>query len=133
MSPLYKNQNLDIHKFNSYRPISLLPAISKIFEKIIYKQTYNYFTNNQLFLNSQYGFRQGHSTEMASLELVDRIAKDIDAKKTPFSIFLDLSKAFDTLDHGILIEKLKYYGINGITPIYTSLYTNHHIQITMAK
>lgn len=128
VSPIYKNQNLDIHKFNSYRPISLLPAISKIFEKIIYKQTYNYFTNNQLFLNSQYGFRQGHSTEMASLELVDRIAKDIDAKKTPFSIFLDLSKAFDTLDHGILIEKLKYYGINGITLEWFKSYLTNRSQ-----
>ena len=128
VSPIYKNQSLDEHKFNSYRPISLLPAISKIFEKIIYKQTYNYFTANRLFMNSQYGFRQGHSTELASLELVDRIAKDIDAKKTPISIFLDLSKAFDTLDHTILIEKLKFYGITGIPLEWFKSYLTNRTQ-----
>ena len=65
---------------------------------------------------SQYGFRKGHSTELAALELVDRIGKELDNKTTPISVFLDLSKAFDTLDHEILITKLKYYGIesNGI-------------------
>ena len=71
VTPIYKEQNLDIHRFNSYRPISLLPCISKVFEKFIYKQVDEYFNKNQLFLNSQYGFRKQHSTEFASLELVD--------------------------------------------------------------
>ena len=116
VTPIFKGQDLDEHSFNSYRPVSLLPVISKVLEKAVYMQLYAYMTNNNLLTMSQYGFRKGHSTELAALELVDRIGKDLDNKTTPISVFLDLSKAFDTLDHKILITKLKYYGIesNGI-------------------
>ena len=61
----------------------------------------------------QYGFRKGHSTEYAALELADRIIQQMDENKTQINIYLDLSKAFDTLNHSILIHKLKFYGING--------------------
>ena len=60
------------------------------------------------------GFRAGHSTGLASIELIDRITQDLDKGKIPISIFLDLSKAFDTLDHGILLQKLNYYGIKSV-------------------
>lgn len=109
VTPVYKKDDETL--FTNYRPISLLPTISKIFEKVIFKQIYNYFHMNKLFFNAQYGFREGHSTELAALELVDRITLDMDNMKTPISIFLDLSKAFDTLDHHILLEKLYYYGL----------------------
>ena len=112
VKPLYKKD--DSHMFTNYRPISLLPAISKIFEKIIFIQLYAYFVKNNLFFSSQYGFRSEHSTEFAALELVDRIIQQLDQKEIPFSIFLDLSKAFDTLDHNILLEKLTYYGVTGM-------------------
>ena len=69
--------------------------------------------NNDIFYSSQYGFRQGHSTEYAALELVDKITQLLDKNKTPINFYLDLSKAFDTLDHSILIHKLKVYGIKG--------------------
>ncbi len=69
---------------------------------------------NNLFHVSQYGFRSQHSTEFAALELVDRIGQELDKKKNPISIFLDLSKAFDTLDHRILLHKLKHYGLDDI-------------------
>ena len=109
--PLYKkgDKNLLIN----YRPISLLPSISKIFEKIIYTQMYKYFEENNLFFTSQYGFRTDHSTELAALEVADRIICNMDRGKIPFNIYLDLSKAFDTIDHKILLKKLDYYGIKG--------------------
>ena len=108
--PLYKKE--DKHKAINYRPISLLPAISKIFEKIIHSQINHYFTSNKLFYKGQYGFRQGHSTELAALEITDRITKLLDKGNLPFNIYLDLSKAFDTIDHNILIHKLKFYGFD---------------------
>ena len=81
VTPIYKGQNLDIHDFSSYRPISMLPTLSKIFEKVVYKQLYHYMNSNNLFHISQYGFCQKHATKYAALELVDsmdRIGKDLD-------------------------------------------------------
>ena len=86
-------------------------SISKILEKIIFKQLSTYLNEHKLLYDSQYGFRAGHSTELATIELIDRITQDLDKGKIPISIFLDFSKAFDTLDHVILLQKLNYYGI----------------------
>ena len=107
--PIYKKD--DAKMFENYRPISILPAISKILEKTIFNQLHDYFQDNKLYCKNQYGFRRNHSTEYAALELIDRVILDMDKSEIPFSIFIDLSKAFDTLDHNILINKLQYYGI----------------------
>ena len=107
--PIYKKN--DMHCFENYRPISILPSISKVFERIIYNQIYEYFSISKLFYNSQYGFRSNHSTEHAAMELIDRIILDMEKKKSPINIFIDLSKAFDTINHNILLAKLEYYGI----------------------
>ena len=72
-----------------------------------------FFKINNLFYDSQYGFRPGHSTEYAAIELSDRIISAMDKNKIPLNIYLDLSKAFDTLDHAILLDKLFHYGIRG--------------------
>ena len=112
VKPLYKKG--DKTSLNNYRPISLLPTISKIFERVLFTQIYNYFNTNQLLSEQQYGFRSKHSTELATIKLVDYIIKELDDRKkikTPVAIFLDLSKAFDTLDFNILLSKLQYYGI----------------------
>ena len=66
-----------------------------------------------MYYNGQYGFIHKHSTQLAALELIDRVTQELDRGNTPINIFIDLSKAFDTLDHGILLSKLQYYGING--------------------
>ena len=96
---------------DNYRPVSLLPSISKVFEKVVFDQLYRYFQDNNLFYPSQYGFRREHSTELATLELTDRILQNVDARNLSLTVFMDLSKAFDTLDHSILFTKLKYHGI----------------------
>ena len=109
--PVFKKG--DSKLINNYRPISLLPVISKVLEKIIANQLSKYFEDNKLFHDNQYGLRTGLSTEYATIELTYRIISNMDRNEIPFSIFLDLSKAFDTLDHTILLQKLNHYGIDG--------------------
>ena len=89
--PLYKKD--DNKSFGNYRPISLLSPISKMFEWVAFNQLYDYLTSNGLLYESQYGFRKYNPTELAALEFLDRIRQEMDDKKIPFSIFLDLSKA----------------------------------------
>ena len=103
-----------MNDISNYRPISLLPSISKILKKVIFKQLSTYLNAHKLLYDSQYGFRACHSTELASIKLIDRITQDLDKGKIQISIFLDLSKAFDTLDHVILLQKLNYYGIKSV-------------------
>ena len=124
--PLFKKEDPTL--MDNYRPVSLLPSISKVFEKIVFNQLYKYFQDNKLFYPSQYGFREGHSTEMAALELTDRILQDIDSKYISLAIFMDLSKAFDTLDHTILLNKLNYYGIGGNELNWFSSYLSNRQQ-----
>ena len=100
--PFYKKGEKALLK--NYRPISILPSISKIFEKVIFNQVYQYFSHNNLFYPSQYGFRSVHSTEQAVLEIVDRVIQDMDKGNSPINVYLDLSKAFDTLNHEILLD-----------------------------
>ena len=114
VKPLYKKG--DNFCLNNYRPISLLPTISKIFERVMFTQLYSYLNANNLLSEQQYGFRSQHSTELACVKLVDYITTEMDnikKIKTPTAIYLDLSKAFDTLNFNILLNKLQYYGING--------------------
>ena len=108
--PLYKKG--DTHDMGNYRPISILPAISKLFEKVIHMQITEYFDKEQILYLGQYGFRANHSCEHAALDLIDRISQSITSKHSPFCLFIYLSKAFDTLDHKILLDKLKYYGFD---------------------
>ena len=88
---------------NNYRPISILSTINKIFEKLLYSRLINYIDKFQLLYKYQYGFRKNHSTDHALIELVDQIRFSIDKNQMTGGIFVDLSKAFDTVNHKILI------------------------------
>ena len=87
---------------SNYRPISLLPTASTVFDRVIYNQLYYYFNNNNLIAEQEYGFRAHQSTELAAVKLVNYINIQMDNGKIPVNMYLDLSKAFDTLDFKIL-------------------------------
>ena len=107
--PLFKKGDSSL--LVNYRPISLLPTISKVFERVIHDQMYEYFNQFNLLAEQQYGFRKQHSTEYAAIKLIDHVSKEMEAGKTPTSVYIDLSKTFDTLTFEVLLYKLKYYGV----------------------
>lgn len=111
--PVFKKG--DPNCVNNYRPISILSCFSKIFEKCVYARTIKFLDKFNILSPSQFGFRNQHSTSHALLVFIDKVSKAIDDSKHTLGIFLDLSKAFDTIDHDILLYKLSYYGIRGIS------------------
>ncbi len=98
---------------NNYRPVSLLPVISKVLEKIVQKRISSFLTKKMLLFDSQFGFRSNHSTIDAILEFVGKVIKGFDRGDNTLAVFLDLSKAFDTLPHRTLLRKLENFGIRG--------------------
>ena len=112
VTPIYKKGCKKLQ--TNYRPISVLPTISKILERVISDQLTQYFYDHKLFSEQQYGYRKNSSTEIAALELIDRLVRQLDQRDIPINFYLDLSKAFDCINHKILATKLKHYGIRGV-------------------
>ena len=110
--PIFKDG--DPTQFGNYRPISVLPVISKIFERVIQERLLSFFRQQGSILTSQYGFRRGHSTYMAVLDMVERIRKAWEDGEHCLGVFNDFRKAFDTVDHSILVGKLEHLGIRGL-------------------
>jgi len=113
-----------------YRPISILPTISKIFEKIIYARVSNFLIKNKLITNFQYGFNNNASTELAVSAIYESFLENMDEGKTTCAVFLDLSKAFDTVGHKMLLCKLMYYGIRGKQNSFFEFYLTNRKQCT---
>jgi retron-type reverse transcriptase len=107
--PLYKKG--DSTNTDNYRPITVLPAISKLFERLMYNQLYEYFTLFSKLCEAQYGYRKKRSTQSAIINFLDFIYKELDEGKLPVGIFYDLSKAFDSINHDILLAKLGALGV----------------------
>ena len=112
VKPLFKGG--DRRERGNYRPISLLPLFSKLFEKVIAMRLRSYCVANDILTCHQYGFRKSYSTELAATNLYDNLLNSLDKKDITCAIFLDLAKAFDSVNHKILLQKLKKYGIRGI-------------------
>lgn len=112
ISPIYKCG--DRHVFTNYRPVSLLPQFSKILERLFDSRLETFMDKHSLLNENQYGFRKRRSTTMAVLDAVEEISLALDRKQYAVGVFVDLKKAFDTLDHTILLRKLEMYGIRGI-------------------
>ena len=129
--PIYKSKQKNL--MCNYRPISLLPTLSKVLEKVVHNRLYTFCMKQNVLYENQFGFRKGHSTEHAILNFVAKVVNAMDNKKLTMAIFLDLSKAFDTIDHNILLAKLHHYGIRGLALEWFRNYLNDRTQYVSYK
>ena len=111
--PFYKDKGSNLDSSN-YCPISLLSNINKIVEKLMYNRLYSFLCKHKCICINQFGFRKNHSTIHAHISLTEHIRDSLDKNKLACEIFIDLQKAFDTVDHNILLDKLAHYGMRGI-------------------
>lgn len=124
--PLFKSD--DKRMINNYRPISILPVFSKIIEKLMHRRLKNFLDKNNVLTSSQFGFRRGHSTELAIINMIDKVTEAVDKKIECVGVFLDLSKAFDTIDHDILLQKLNLLGVRGVVNNWFGSYLSNRQQ-----
>ena len=124
--PIHKKDSVTC--MNNYRLISLLSIFNKILERLMTKRLIPFLNKHNILYNKQFGFRENYSTLHATLCIVDRIQRAIEEGHYSCGIFLDFSKAFDTVNHNILLEKLKHYGIRGITNDWFVSYLSNRSQ-----
>jgi hypothetical protein len=128
ITPIYKKDNEE--HLENYRPVSTIPIFGKIFEKVIYSRLYSFLVSKNIITESQFGFRKSHSTSHALNYSVEEIEKELKVGKHVLGIFIDLSKAFDTIDHRKLIHKLDNYGIRGTPLALITDYLSNRVQYT---
>ena len=130
--PVFKGKGSNLESFN-FRPISLLSNINKIFEKLMHSRLYNFLSTYNCIYNLQFGFRKQHSTIHALIDITENIRKALDNNEFAVGVFIDLQKAFDTVDHKILLKKLEHYGIRGIVNKWFESYLANRMQFVKIK
>ena len=126
VTPIYKADNSS--NISNYRPISVLACFSKMLERIMYNCLQKYLKDQNILYNNQFGFRTGHSTEHAIAQLVDQIYEAFEKNKYTLGVFIDLSKAFDTIHHLVLLRKLELYGITDRNYAWIKSYLSNRVQ-----
>ena len=124
--PIYKKGSRLL--VSNYRPISLLSNLNKILEKLVHLRIYKFFEDSHCLYSLQFGFRKKHSTNHALIDITETIRQALDNKKIACGVFVDLQKAFDTVNHEILINKLDHYGIRGVANDWFSSYLKNRSQ-----
>ena len=125
--PIFKNKGSNL-QCNNFRPISLLSNINKIYEKLMYTRLYNFLDIHNCIYNLQFGFREKHSTNHALFSITEKIREALDKNNFACGIFIDLQKAFDTVNHNILLQKLNHYGIRGVANSWLKSYLSDRKQ-----
>ena len=126
ITPIHKSKSS--HDLANYRPIALLPCISKVLEKIIYNRLYNFLSHYNILNNNQFGFRPGRNTVNAVTLFIGDLLNSLEDKKYSTALFIDLTKAFDTINHKILLNKIHNLGIRGNAYNWINNYLNNRIQ-----
>ena len=118
----------DKTKLINYRPIAILPTLSKGLERLMYNRVMKFINKYNTLTTCQYGFRPNHSTNFAIIDLINAITQHLNNKSKAAALFIDISKAFDSLNHNILLRKLKAYGFRGLIYNWLSSYHNNRYQ-----
>ena len=128
--PIHKKD--EKNRCENYRPISLLPNISKNFERVMYSRLEKFSDLSETIYKFQFGFRKNYSTNHALLSIVEQIRSALDKRMFTCGVFIDLEKAFDTVNHEILLSKINHYGIRGVANKWISSYlSNRHQKVTL--
>ena len=131
VTPIHKGG--DKQDPNNYRPISIIPIVMKVLERVVHDQLHAHFSDHSLFVKQQSGFRKNHSTNTVLTHFSDYLLKQIDNGRLTGVVYLDLKKAFDSVDHEILLKKLPLYGVKDSELTWIKSYLSGRTQCTSVK